>query len=199
MSAEAVGRFEYADDDRTVVGEVVRTAAGLVVSQVKISTALPGGVTHAMLRKVPLGEILAQARSQAELAATATHPIRIPPQRHTVMTDEVLRDVARVYIEECAAGGRGVIGRMQERFERPQGTIVTWVSRARREGWLGPGVRGRLGAEPGPKLTAWISRMQDCENCQGKPPTGFACQACGTVGGTPDRIGFTWGGGGQHA
>lgn len=182
----AVGRFECNGGDVAMVGEVTRTSAGLVVSRVEVSTELPGGLTHKLLREVPLGDFLAQARSRVELAdRTVNQPIRIPPQRHATMTDEVLRDVARVYIEECTVGGRGVIGRMQERFGRPQGTVITWVSRARQEGWLGPGVPGRLGGEPGPKLLAWISRIQNCETCNGTPPTGFACKACEAEGGTP--------------
>lgn len=184
MSAEAVGRFECSSDEMTAVGDVVRTEAGLVVSRVEVSTILASGLTHALLRRTPLREILAQARSRTEpTEAVASQPIRIPPPRHAVMTDEVLRDVARVYIEECSVGGRGVIGRMQERFGRPEGTIVTWISRARREGWLGPGVRGRLGAEAGPKLLEWVSGMQNCETCHGEPPSGFACRTCGAEGG----------------
>jgi hypothetical protein len=180
---EVVGRFECNSDYLAIVGEVTRTSAGLVMSRVEVSTDLPSGLTHKLLREVPLGEILAQARARVELAdRAANQPIRIPPQRHATMTDEVLRDVARVYIKECASGGRGVIGRMQERFGRPQGTIITWVSRARRDGWLGPGVKGRLGAEPGPKLLAWIDKLQNCETCHGKPPAGFACQTCGADG-----------------
>jgi transposase len=44
---------------------------------------------------------------------------------------------------------------MAARFDRPEGTLRTWVSRARKEGWLGPGSKGRIGAEPGPLLLAW--------------------------------------------
>lgn len=182
-AAELVGRIEFSGDGRIVVGEVARTSAGLVVARVSISTELSGGVTHEMLRGVPLGEILAEARSRAALAESlAALPIRIPPPRHATMTDEVLRDVARAYLEECASNGRGVTGRMQDRFGRPQGTILTWITRARREGWLGPGVRGRLGAEPGPKLIAWAAKVVNCETCKGEPPPGFACQACGAQG-----------------
>lgn len=181
MPLGIVGSFARSDDGGTVTAEVTRTSAGLVVSRVEVSTRLPGGVTHQVLRQAPLGDFLAQARSRVELVDRG-QPIRIPPQRHAVITDEVLRDVARIYIEECSTGGRGVTGRMQKRFDRPQGTIITWISRARKEGWLGPAVPGRVGAEPGPKLLAWINQMQNCETCNGAPPAGFACTTCGTEG-----------------
>lgn len=35
----------------------------------------------------------------------------------------------------------------------------------------------------------------DCDVCHGTPPAGFSCETCGARGGTPDRPGFTWGGG----
>ncbi|QFZ78716.1 hypothetical protein GFH48_12825 [Streptomyces fagopyri] len=46
----------------------------------------------------------------------------------------------------------GAVKRLAADFNRPEETIRTWVARARREGWLGPSVKGRAGAEPGPKL-----------------------------------------------
>jgi hypothetical protein len=80
--------------------------------------------------------------------------------KRTEMTAELLRSVAIAYIEESEVGtGRGLLNRMSERFGRPEGTVRTWVSRARKDGWLGPGARGRAGAEPGPKLLA--ARLAD--------------------------------------
>lgn len=73
------------------------------------------------------------------------------------MTDDLLRRVAMAYLEETGPGkDRAAITRMEQRFDRPRGTILTWVNRARKEGWLGPAVRGRMGSEPGPKLANWI-------------------------------------------
>lgn len=79
------------------------------------------------------------------------------------MTDDLLRTVALVFLSETAPGmPRGATQRMVERFGRPQGTIQTWIKRARREGWLAPGPSGRMAGEPGPRLKAWIAeRVND--------------------------------------
>lgn len=77
----------------------------------------------------------------------------------TPMTDELLRQVALAFIEETGPGkDKRAIQRMAERFDRPEGTLRTWIARARKEGWLAPGSKGRIGAEPGPKLTASMGR-----------------------------------------
>lgn len=148
-------------------GGISRSAGGVVISEVRVSTQMSSGVTHQMLRSVPLGEILAVARAELTSAddAVQAHPIVVPPGKHTAMTDELLRNVARAYLEESSGKGRGVVKRLQERFDRPEGTIITWISRARKEGWLGPAVSGRVGAEPGPKLMAWMRQViGDSEN-----------------------------------
>lgn len=183
---DAVGGFSCSNDYGTVTADVTRTPAGLAISRIELRTQLPEGITHKALRAVPLGEILAQARSREDLAAvSAARPIRIPPLRHAAMTDELLRDIARAYLEESSGDkDRAVVKRLEERFGRPRGTIVTWISRARKEGWLGPATRGRVGAEPGPKLAEWLSRIQNCETCRSAPPAGFACRACGAEGET---------------
>ena len=181
---DAVGGFSCSNDYGTVTADVTRTPAGLAISRIELRTQLPEGITHKALRAVPLGEILARARSREDLtAASAARPIRIPPLRHAAMTDELLRDVARAYLEESLHGA-GATRRLQERFNRPQGTIITWISRARKEGWLGPATSGRAGGEPGPKLAEWLSRIQNCETCRSAPPAGFACRTCGAEGET---------------
>ncbi|MFI0964656.1 hypothetical protein ACH4S8_25150 [Streptomyces sp. NPDC021080] len=67
--------------------------------------------------------------------------------------DQLLQEVAYRYWFYTQPGQpSGAIKRMAEDFGRPQETIRTWVSRARKEQWLGPSVKGRAGAEAGPKL-----------------------------------------------
>ena len=69
------------------------------------------------------------------------------------MTENVLRELSVAYLEECAHGKpAGPVARLAARFDRPEETIRTWLGRARKEGWLTAGVKGRRGAEAGPRL-----------------------------------------------
>lgn len=81
-----------------------------------------------------------------------------PPKRHggrEPLTDELLRDVAVTYLEETAPGKpKKPLERMAAKYDKPEETVRTWVARARKAGWLGPALRGRAGAEPGPRLLA---------------------------------------------
>ena len=117
------------------------------------------GVTAGMLRSIPVGAIL--AAHYADLAAVAAAPCAPPPINETrprrsgraPLTQELLRDVAVAYIEENAPGKPvGAMKRIATRFGKPEETIRNWVTRARRDGWLGPSVKGRAGAAPGPLL-----------------------------------------------
>lgn len=161
---DVVFQFNWTDDDGNVSAEglISRGAGGLVISNIDVWTQYTGGVTHQILRAVPLGDILALARTSIALVddAVSAHPIVVPPAKHTAMTDDLLRDVARAYLEESSEGkDRAVVARLEQLFGRPRGTITTWISRARKEGWLGPATRGRVGAEPGPKLVAWMNKI----------------------------------------
>ncbi len=78
------------------------------------------------------------------------------------LTDDLLRDIAVRYLIETLPGQPpGAMKRMSARFGRPEETIRTWVGRARRDGWLGPSVKGRAGAEPGPRLQLSVDEMND--------------------------------------
>lgn len=94
--------------------------------------------------------------------------IDVAPRKHTggrtPMSDELLRAVAEAYLEETAPDKPPrPMARLAERFERPEETVRTWLARARKAGWLGPGIRGRIGGEPGPRLLAEYARMPYAE------------------------------------
>lgn len=159
--AGEVARFLWRGEDMNVAGSVIRSDAGLVISRAEITAQAAAGVTHHLLRKVPLGSLLAEAR--AHVAANEPPALEAPSDGasntgsgYVAMTDDHLRKVAMAYLRETAPGkDRAAISRMEQEFGRPRGTILTWITRARKEGWLGPAVRGRLGSEPGPKLNAY--------------------------------------------
>lgn len=159
--AGVVASFRWFGEDMDVAGDVIRTGAGLVISRAEVIAHAASGITHYLLRRVPLGALLAEAR--AHVAAAEPAPTEMPAtvsgdtgSRHLAMTDDHLRRVAMAYLRETAPGkDRAAISRMEAQFGRPRGTILTWIARARKEGWLGPAVRGRLGSEPGPKLNAY--------------------------------------------
>lgn len=156
----------------SLAGELARGEAGLVISKVEVVAPLPRGVTQRALKDAPLAGILRSVRAQVayqeamregtraflgeEPAPGLFEPedVQIPKTSgRTELTDELLRAVAVAFIEETGPGkDKRAIQRMVERFDRPEGTLRTWISRARKAGWLAPGSKGRIGAEPGPKL-----------------------------------------------
>lgn len=84
-----------------------------------------------------------------EAAPKESRPGRAP------LPDELMRAVAEGYIAESAPGRpRGAVKRLAQQLGRPEATVARWVTRARREGWLGPGASGREIGEPGPRLLA---------------------------------------------
>ncbi|MGW2256096.1 hypothetical protein ACWCXH_39060 [Kitasatospora sp. NPDC001660] len=173
-----VAHFDYRPDDTwTVFGDLSRGPHGLVISRLEITPAEGStGVTGGLLRKIPTGEILSAVRLKAAWESAQRDGTRallgeepVPglfeegdaaaPQRggRTPITPDLLRQVAMAYLEETAPGTpSGAMKRMAERFGRPEETVRTWVTRARKDGWLGPGAKGRTGAEPGAKLLQWI-------------------------------------------
>lgn len=153
-------------------GELARGDTGLVISKVEVTAPLPRGITQRALKDAPLAGILRSIRAQVAYqeamregtrAFLGEEPapglflpedVQIPKTSgRTELTDELLRQVALAFIEETGPGkDKRAIQRMVERFDRPEGTLRTWISRARKAGWLAPGSKGRIGAEPGPKL-----------------------------------------------
>ncbi|WP_328757492.1 hypothetical protein [Streptomyces sp. NBC_00271] len=176
--AEVVAHFSYAPEgeDWSAFGDVTRGSQGLVISRLEITPgATSSGVTGGLLRKVPIGEVLAAVRLNAAWETARREGTRAilgeepakglfgesdekAPRRggRAPITSDLLRQVATAYLEETAPGTpAGAMKRMAERFGRPEETLRTWVTRARKDGWLGPGAKGRAGAEPGPRLVLY--------------------------------------------
>lgn len=170
-----VAHFAYpAEEGWRAGGDVSTSSNGLVISRLEV---WPGGdgsqsVTAGILRQVPVGAIVATVRAHATFEAAQGEATRAAglgepmpktlggaadtPQRRggrAPLSDELIADVAVAYLEETLPGkGSGATKRLAERFERPEETVRAWVARARRDGWLGPGSKGRPGAAPGPRL-----------------------------------------------
>lgn len=140
-------------------GDVVRGEQGLKITRLEIEAdpKTSAGITGSLVRQIPLGTLLDYVRAKialAEVPVVANIKAQTPVAGgRTPMTDELLRQVASSYLVETAPGKpSGALKRMAEEFGRPEETIRTWISRARKAGWLGPSARGRAGAEPGPKF-----------------------------------------------
>lgn len=153
------------EQDRTwrINGDVVRAEQGLKITRIEVDTDPDGTaeVTGTLMRQIPIGTILDYVRGR--VSATLAEDLPDAPAAflavaagRTAMTDDFLRDVAMSYLRETAPGKpQGATRRLAEAYGRPEQTIRTWVSRARKTGWLGPSAKGRAGAEPGPKLSEW--------------------------------------------
>lgn len=90
----------------------------------------------------------------ADEILSASAPEKPQPGR-APLPDELLREVAEGYLAESAPGKpRGAVKRLAEHLGRSENTVSRWVSKARKDGWLGPGRQGHEGAEPGPRLLA---------------------------------------------
>jgi len=150
------------DDGWTATGTVARTGSrGVVITEVTFygqdDEGAPGAVTSTALRRLPSGEILAQAMRCGLLA----NDQKVAPRRsigrpgRAPLSDDLIRIVAQTYLEETTPGKpRGALQRLSVRFSKPVPTISRWVMRARADQWLGPAVPGREGGEPGPRLIA---------------------------------------------
>ncbi|WCD86389.1 hypothetical protein KPP03845_102735 [Streptomyces xanthophaeus] len=140
-------------------GDVVRGNQGLKITRLEVTCPdeHPSGITGGLMRQIPLGTLLDYVRGAIALhdipRVTQIEAPVVPSGGRTVMSDALLRAVASAYLRETAPGRpSGAVRRIAEEFERPEETIRTWVGRARKAGWLGPSVKGRSGAEPGPKF-----------------------------------------------
>lgn len=172
-------RFSYSGEDWAVRGRVRDGEGGPRIISLEIHSPTEGGtVSASMVRSVPVGQIVASLRTLMTLdrgrreGVSYDFPAGPPPgYAYTPLTgeppktarrggkpavaDEQLRAVAEAYLAETAPGQPSrPMERIAERFGRPEETVRTWISRARKEGWLAPGVKGRAGGEPGPKLLA---------------------------------------------
>lgn len=180
-------------------GDISRGAQGLVISRIEMQAVDPAGngITGSLLRRVQVGDILHVARAvtaRAAQAAEAPAP-EYPPRRprsggRGTLSDELLRSVAVSYLAETAPGRpAGAVKRMAQEFDRPEETVRSWISRARKEGWLGPSVKGRAGAEPGPLLRSMTPEEFGRIFAEGyeAPPENFAELAAGFSSMSPER------------
>lgn len=172
-----VRRFTYSGPEWAIRGQVRDEASGPRLLSLEIRAAEPdGAVSASLVRNVPVGQITASLRILLTLdrarrdGVSYNFPSGPPPgYKYTplvddppkqprrggkpAVTEDRLRAVAEAYLAETAPGKPAhPLGRLAEQFGSPQETVRTWISRARREGWLAPGVKGRAGGEPGPKL-----------------------------------------------
>ena len=54
--------------------------------------------------------------------------------------------------------------------ELPINTVRHWVWRARKEGWLSKGEKGKAGAQPGPRLIEWLKTQEEGADPHGINP-----------------------------
>jgi hypothetical protein len=138
----------------------------------------PALINSDVLRRVPLGDIIARTERQLADDSWRTEGVRSFPgpnlmpdeltdeQRRALensstsaarrrgrpeLSHELLIDVAETYIWE-AGRGRGALKRMSEVFDRPEATVRDWIAMARRRGYLAPTKPGSRGAAAGPNL-----------------------------------------------
>ncbi|MFI2761417.1 hypothetical protein ACH5A3_21485 [Streptomyces echinatus] len=150
----------------TISGVVKATGRGIVITSMEWTTDTESGITAGMNRDFRVGELLAYIRTAREFdemrrslglqlppVAAAEPPPRPRRGGRPSVDDETMRALALAYLEETAHGKpSGSVGRLASRFGRPEETIRTWLARARKDGWLTAAVKGRRGAEAGPRL-----------------------------------------------
>lgn len=170
MEAGAVAHIhERTEDGWSWEAVVSRGPNGLVISYLGVWPDDPAAsVNSRMLRNVALSTILSMVQGwleasdipalQPTVGYESTSLERIKPDGpakagRAPLAPELLREVAEGYLEETGPGKpRGAIKRLAVRLDKPEPTVSRWVVRARKEGWLGPAMAGREGAEPGPRL-----------------------------------------------
>lgn len=172
-------RFTYEGPEWAVSGRVRDEEGGPRLLSLEIRPPRPdGAVSAALVRSVPVGKIVGSLQTLLVLDRSYREGVRYgsqsgPPPGHEytplvndppkprrrggkpAVSDERLRAVAEAYLAETAPGQPArPLPRLAEKFGSPEETVRTWIARARKEGWLAPGVKGRAGGEPGPKLLA---------------------------------------------
>lgn len=146
----------------TASGTITRTFKGLVIQHLEVDPAARNeSVTAQILRKIPLGEILATAAGSEIVIALvgrllAQQPAPEPPEDaprpgRAPLSDDLLQRIAVGYLVEIQAG-KGAVKRLAENEGQSQATISRWLHRARQRGWLAAAAQGREGGEPGPRL-----------------------------------------------
>lgn len=171
-------RWGYWDDFGDFVGPREEEAPAGTEDEEDLP-AVSAPITSDVLRRIPLGQII--ARAQAELAdrswrqegvtilgrspaaVTGLEPasrqalehanaLSQPTQRgRPPLDDSLLHRVAHAYLRE-AVNGPGLTRRLAGLFDRPESTVKDWIKAARDRGYLSPAVPGRRAAGPGPLL-----------------------------------------------
>lgn len=170
------------DEAWNVVGEIVRGPQSLALGALRVvphgsldedMTDLPtvqargsATITPALLKRIPLGRLLAQVHAELASAAIAadrseqwSQHVRTvqakgdgePRRGRPSLADSLIRSVAVAYIEDAAAGP-GLTKRLAERFGCQPATMRDWIRVARKRGWLTTGEHGRRNAAPGPRM-----------------------------------------------
>ena len=90
---------------------------------------------------------------------------------------EDYRHVALEYLYHLQEHGQRVVKAMTETFrtqrsepELPINTVRHWVWRARKDGWLSKGEKGKAGAKPGPRLIEWLKTQEERGDPHGIDP-----------------------------
>lgn len=129
----------------------------------------PTGITPAELRRVRLGGALqlalAAVREEREdrddglfrVAGTEDGVYYAGPQpapaRGKPVSDDRLREVARLYRELVATGSRKPTQDIADQYHWSRSTVGRWLVEARRKGFLGPAVGTKAGVAPRKKGT----------------------------------------------
>jgi hypothetical protein len=179
VATGARAAVEQESDDWRARWVLVDQDGQLVVRSIHIEpdgqATPPGGVTTNLLRELsPSAAIAASAaRLAGKLDRTKFEDLRLmwaeqDAREHGPMQtgrtsgrprlgDEHLAAVALAYLDELQ-GGRGVLRRLGERFDREPETMRDQVRIARQRGFLTPALgSGRKGAAPGPQLIKLMS------------------------------------------
>jgi predicted transcriptional regulator len=165
-------RFSYTESEWTVHGQARLEGNAVRLLSIEVQPMSPEGVvTASMVNRIPVGRIVGSLQTLLTLdrarrggaesvKAETPEPKSLRRGGRPRVTDEQLRALAEAYLAETAEGKPArPVARIAEQLGRPEETVRTWLARARKEGWLAPGVKGRAGGEPGSKLLA--ARMAD--------------------------------------
>lgn len=159
-------RFSYEEDQWAASGQARLVGNAVRLLSIEVQPASPeGAVTASMVNRIPVGRIVGSLQTLLTLdKARREGPgsVEVPqapksPRRggRPRVTDEQLRALAEEYLAETAEGKPGrPVARIAQKLSKPEETVRTWLARARKEGWLASGVKGRAGGEPGLKLLA---------------------------------------------
>lgn len=170
----------------TASGTITRTFKGLVIQHLEVDPAARNeSVTAQILRKIPLGEILADAAASRPvvdavaklLLAAPAEPVPedVPRPGRAPLADDLLMRIAVGYLVELQAG-KGAVKRLAEVQGESPATISRWLHRARQRGWLAAASQGREGGEPGPRLLQAGAYTSDLtmEYIRNRPPAQAA-------------------------